>query len=287
MKKILVTGGSGFIGLNFIGAYKKKYDIVSPASEETDLTRYDDVKKLFEANKFDAVLHIAGMRDIMSDAPMCADDLLTFKNVQYAAVLSGVKKLLVVGDASDLDTSRSLENATEDAFGESVPLAGYGLGRYLIHKLASKDKISTVLRFFDVYGAGASVEEGRPLEILSHAVIGKKQIEVPVNKEFSTIYVEDACKIISMFIDNDYEKGIYNVASPVSIKLGDFARKAKSYAKKDGREIAVSVGEENGIFTADISKLLAALGSFKFTAHSTGITKTLDYCKSHKSLLRG
>ena len=55
MKKILVTGGSGFIGLNFIGAYKKKYDIVSPVPEETDLTRYDDVKKLFESARFDAV----------------------------------------------------------------------------------------------------------------------------------------------------------------------------------------------------------------------------------------
>ena len=286
MKKILVTGGSGFIGLNFISAYKKKYDIVSHVPEETDLTRYDDVKKLFESARFDAVIHIAGMRDIMSDAALYADDLLAFKNVQYASVLNGVKKLLVVGDASDLDTSRSLENANENVFGESVPVAGYGLGRYLIHKLASKDKISTVLRFFDVYGAGASVEEGHPLEILSHAIVGKKQIEVPANKTFSTIYIDDACKIVSLFIDNDYEKGIYNVASPVPIKLGDFAKKAKSYAKKDGRELSVSVGEENGIFTADVSKLLDALGSFKFTAHSTGITKTLDYCKSHKSLLK-
>lgn len=288
MKRILVTGGSGFIGRNFTEAYKGKYDIFAPSSSDYNLTRFEDVNSLFRDNRFDAVLHLAGKRDALTDSVLEADNLIMFKNVQYAAVLYGVKKLIVVGDAADMDLTRNVSNSREKDFGETVPTSGYGLGRYLIHLLASKDKISTYLRFFGVYGKYADVEHNRPVEILSHAITGKKEIALSGDKTFSTIYIDDACKIISMFIEGDYPRGTYNVASPVPVTYSEFARKAKAYAKKDGREITVSIGKDDEHeLTADVSKLTETLGNFKFTAHTTGITKTLDYYKSHKSQLRG
>ena len=63
MKKILVTGG-GFIGAEFVKTYKKKYDIVAPASEEIDFSVYEEVSELFAQNKFDAVLHLAAKHKI-------------------------------------------------------------------------------------------------------------------------------------------------------------------------------------------------------------------------------
>lgn len=287
MKKILVTGGSGFIGSNFIKAYKKKYDIVAPTSEEADLTRYEDVSRLFGENKFDAVLHLAAKHDTQTISVGAADNLIMFKNVQHAAVVSGVKKMIVVGDSADADLSRPVVGFKEKDFGKTVPTSGYGLGRYLIHLLASKDKISTVLRMFGVFGSGASRSNNSITEVLASAVTGKKQIVLKGDKIISALYVEDACKIISLFLDNDYERGMYNVASPAPTSLSEFAKKAKAYAKKNGREITVEIGAEaQNELTADVSKLLDTLGSFKFTAHSTAINKTLDYYKSHKSALK-
>ena len=287
MKKILVTGGNGFIGKNFIEIYGKKYDICAPSSADMDLTRFEQVNAVFKENKFDAVVHAAGKHDNRSDAMLEADNLIMFKNVQYASALHGVKKLIVIGDAADMDISRPMTNVTEDAFGESVPRSGYGLGRYMITKLAEKDKISTVLRFFDIYGKGAAMENSRTTEILSHAVTGKKQIEVLKDKTFSTVYIDDACKIISMFLDKDYKKGCYNIANPTPVTYSDFAKKAKSYAKKDERILELNIGKESeNILTASVDKLIDIVGQFKFTAFGTGVNKTLDYYKSHKSQLR-
>ena len=38
MMKILVTGGSGFIGKAFIKRFRKQFDIVAPTHEQMDLT---------------------------------------------------------------------------------------------------------------------------------------------------------------------------------------------------------------------------------------------------------
>ena len=125
-------------------------------------------------------------------------------------------------------------------------------------------------------------------EILAPAVAGKKkQITLCGDKTVSVIYSEDVCKIIALFINNDYPRGIYNVASPVAARLSDFAKKAKAYAKKNDRDIIVEIGkDEQKELTADVSKLLGEIGQFKFTALSTAINKTLDYYKTHKSELK-
>lgn len=280
MKTILVTGGNGVLGKNFIELYKNKYNIVAPA--ETDFTVYDEVAALFADNRFDAVLHLAESADSAH-----ADNLIMFKNIQHACILGGVKKLLVAGDAADLDTSRPLVSVGEDELGKRIPSSPHGMGSYLSHVLAEKDKISTVLRFFTVYGKYASAENNRPAEILSHAVTGKKEIVLDADRTVSVIYADDACKILTLFLENDYEKGIYNVASPSSVSLSDFAKKAKNFAKKDAREVELLLGKgEEPELTANTDKLMQTLGSFKFTAFNTGVTKTLEYYKQHKARFR-
>lgn len=288
MKKVLIIGDSSVIGANFIEAYKNKYEIYVPDPEEEDLTRYENAVSVFGGESYDAVVYaVCGYDSLTVPASGADGEVVPFKNLQRAAVSCGVKKLLVVGNAADLDLGKPIVNATEELFGESVPKSSYGKGRYLVTRLASMDNISTVFRIFGLYGKYDSADTNRELEILSHALSGKKEIKVPADKTFSAIYAEDACKIIAAFIDNDYPRGTYNLASPAPVTLSEFAKKAKSYAKKDAREVTVEIGDgEENELTADVSKLLSTLGSFKFTAHSTGIAKTLDYYKAHKSKLR-
>lgn len=286
--KILVTDGKGFIGKNFIELYGKKYDIVSVSYSDSDLTRYEEVANLFKSNKFDAVLHCGAYGDVLIKNKDYSDCLATFKNIQYAAILGGVKKLLVISDASDTDLSKPLIDCREDKFAASEePAYGYDIGKYLMNVLAGKDKISTVLRVFGAYGKFANTDKNCAAEILSHAVVGKKQISLKGDKTFSAVYAEDLCKIISKFLDNDYERGTYNIASPLPVTLSEFARKAKNFAKKNGREITVTVADkEENELTANTDKLLSTIGQFKFTAHATAINKTLEYYAAHKSALK-
>ena len=285
MQKVLLTGDKGLIATDFTETFGKKFAIASP--EETDWKNYAQTAAILVDTRYDAVVHFVAPRETPSDSWLDSDELVAFTNVQYASVLFGVKKLIVVSDPYDLDTSEELVRVAEETFGVSMPRSGVGRTRYLITKLASSDKISTVLRVFGAYGKGARVNKHRLTEILSHAITGKKQIELPANKTFSAVYAEDVARLIALFLEEELPKGVYNVANPAPTSLSEYAKKVKAYAKKNEREIEI-VSEKAVLpeCTASTDKLNETVGSFKFTSLGTGINKTLDYYKAHKGKLR-
>ncbi len=276
---ILLTGVDGFIGKNFVEKFKDKYEIFAPTLDELDLKDIRKVAAYFEGKNFDAVVHAAENGE---------NTLVEFKNVQYESVLHGVKKLIVVGDASDIDTGAPLENADENVFAARMPRGGIGVARHLITTLALKDKISTVLRLFGVYGKYLPVDRSKVMELMSRGVTGKKTALVERDREFSAICVDDALKVIAAFIDGNVEKGVYNVASPTPLKLSAVARTARRLAAKDGREVTVEIlsDEEAPVFTANVGKLESALVKLRFTAHSTALKSVYEHLMRHKSEAR-
>ncbi len=275
--KVLLTDGKGFIGSNFIEMFGKKYDLYVPDDEEEGFDRVENALHMFEGETYDAVVHV-----VASDA---ADALVAFKNVQYAAVAAGMPKMIVVTEAAPPPKGDAVL-AGDDTFDASAPLFSADLSRYLIPALVRKDNISTMLRAFGLFGKG--MPPASPLtKIFSAALTGKKPIALPPEKTFSVLYIDDLCKIVAKFLDGDLPKGVYNAASPVAATYGEFAKKAKAYAKKTGREVAIEKNDRTGNeFTANTEKLQNALGAFKFTSLATGVNKTLDYYVKHKSKLK-
>ncbi len=266
--KILVTGGSGFIGKTFIKAYRKKFDIVAPSHEEMDLTDSRAVAAVFKAHKFDAVLHLAGLGEKGRET-IETDNLIMFKNIQYMSIVYGVKKLLIVGDAVELDRSRPIVDFSEDNFGDAVPKDGYGLGRYLISVLAAKDKITTSLRIFNVYGVGG---HGVINKIVAAGSRGKKQITIDRDKTVSAVSADDAVKVIAEFLRGDYPKGDYNLVSGDKASYTAIAKAVKRLVRKDGSDIDIVVkndGADNE-YSAVNDKLLSVM-KIKFTPILSGI----------------
>lgn len=64
MKKILVTGSSGFLGSRIVEYYKNRYDILTPTHGELDITDEMEVSNYFELNKPDIVIHCAAISDV-------------------------------------------------------------------------------------------------------------------------------------------------------------------------------------------------------------------------------
>lgn len=94
-KKILVTGGSGFIGTNLVEFYKEKHevlniDIETPKNinhniywKKIDILNYEDLKEVFLNFKPDFVLHMAARTDL--DGKTLED---------YSANIKGVENII-------------------------------------------------------------------------------------------------------------------------------------------------------------------------------------------------
>ncbi|MCH5350810.1 MAG: NAD(P)-dependent oxidoreductase [Clostridiales bacterium] len=271
--KILVTDGNGFIGKAFIKKYDSAFDIVLPG-KDVDFLDARSVDALIRSDNFDAVLHLANVPEKADGSFIESDNLIMFHNLQYVCTKYGVKKLIVVSDAADFDRSQELIDVTEEMAEYYVPSDGYGLARSVINTLAAKDKITTVLRVFDIYGGMGNT----PLnKIAAAAMKGKKKIVLDCERTVSTVAIDDLTKIIAAFLKGDYPKGDYNVVCDEKTTFLTVAKAMRRAVRRDEGDIDIELKSEHvGLeHSASNSKLLSVL-PFRLTPIGKGIKTLCD-----------
>lgn len=61
IKKVLVTGGKGFLGSRFEKMFKDKYELLMASVNDLDVTKKENVDSVFDSFKPDYVIHAAGI----------------------------------------------------------------------------------------------------------------------------------------------------------------------------------------------------------------------------------
>ncbi|MBI2259896.1 MAG: NAD-dependent epimerase/dehydratase family protein [Flavobacteriia bacterium] len=144
MKKILILGGNGMVGKNFIENNNSNKICISPSSSELNLLDYNACLSFFNECQPDVILHCAGLvGGIQANMNNPVDFLLKNtdigRNVVWAAYNANIKTLINIG--SSCMYPRDAENPLKEDLilkGELEPTnEGYALAKIFTQRLCS------------------------------------------------------------------------------------------------------------------------------------------------------
>ena len=317
--KILVTGGAGFIGANFVFYMLDKhpeYDIVcldsltycgniktlEPVMDNShfrfvkgDVTDRKLVFKLFEEEKFDVVVNFAAEshvdRSIEDPGVFLRTNILGTQTLMDASNEYGVTRYHQVGTDEvygDLPLDRPDLFFTED-----MPLTASS--PYSASK-ASADLLAmayhrtyglpvTISRCSNNYGPYQFPEKLIPLMIKNALADEKLPVYGTGENVRDWLYVEDHCKAIDMIIHEGKVGEVYNIGGHNEKSNLEVVRTILKQVGKS-EDLITFVGDRKGHdlrYAIDPTKIHDELGWLPETRFDDGIRQTIDWYLDNRS----
>ncbi|MBI3380324.1 NAD-dependent epimerase/dehydratase family protein [Candidatus Gottesmanbacteria bacterium] len=274
--RVLITGGSGFIGKNLSEAYRKKYTVFVPSHKELELTNFRAVEQYIKKNKIDAVIHCA----IKGDGDVLETTLRMYLSI--LGNLSSLQKFIHFGSGAEYDKSRDLIKVKETHWGERIPKDPYGLAKYICSEISKNYNKIITLRLFGVYG---KYEDYR-FKFISNT-IAKTLFGLPIiikqDVVFDYLYITDLVAICDYFLTHQSPYPDYNIIPDRSIKISQLAQMIREISGKD-LEISVKNKGENYEYTGDNKRLKRTISNLKFTPYMDSVTELYRYYQENMHL---
>lgn len=220
MKKILISGGDGFIGRH-LGEWltaRADFTLLLPGQAELDLTKSDAVAACLESFQPDIIIHSATSNTVGKgyEADVCEQNLRMFFNlVRYRPVGC---MLYTLCSCSSYNRENWVDNMREDYLGEHIPSDCQGFSKFVIASHARYIENVVTLRLFGIFGR---YEDFR-YKFISNT-IAKRLVGLDVKLFRNAIYhyldVEDFCRIQLRLIDEEIHSGEFNVTPDRVISL--------------------------------------------------------------------
>lgn len=279
MKKVLLTGGSGFIGRNIIEYFSdsEEYEIVAPTSKELNIIDEVVVSKYLEENYFDIVLNFAVYGDDIDKSKdgskMLEYNLRMFLNFEKNSHLYG--KMYYAGSGAEYDKRYDICNVAEDDEGASVPIDQYGLMRYTIDKIIRKSQNIYGLKIFGIYGKYEPWNR-RFISNCCCKAIKNIPLSIRQNVYFDYIWIEDFLKILERLMKITPKEHVYNVTTGQKI---DLLTLANLVLEVSGKTLPIYVCKEGygNEYTSNNEKLIKELGTIEYTPVKEAIEKLYQW----------
>lgn len=317
--KVLVTGGAGFIGGNFIHYIMKKYpdykilcvdcltyagnmETLAPVLEKpnfkffkTDITDRKAVFEIFEAERPDIVINFAAESHV--DRSIYTPDIFLKTNVMGTQVMLdacrkyGIKRYHQVStdevygdlplDRSDLFFTEETPLCTSSPYSASKASADLLVHAY--HKTYNLP--ATISRCSNNYGPYQFPEKLIPLMIIN--ALNDKPL--PVYGDGKNVrdwlYVEDHCKAIDLIIHKGRIGEIYNVGGHNEMPNIDIV-KLICHALNKPEALITYVNDRKGHdlrYAINPEKIHRELGWLPEVSFSGGIEKTISWYLDNKN----
>lgn len=283
MKKILITGGNGFIARNLREQLAGEYELIAPKSQELNLLEADLVLEQLKKNKYDIVVHTATYDAAPPHATKDPAKVLENNLRMYFNLVRGKKyfgKLIYFGSGAEYDRSHWLPKMSEDYFERHVPADQYGFSKYLMTQHALTAKNIYNLRLFAVFG---KYDDWR-VRIVSHlcrCAALNQPLSIRQNKRYDFVYIDDLIKIIKWFVENQPPESAYNICSGQVYDFKTIAEQVNQIAGKN-LEIIIENKTWGGEYSGDNTRLLGAMKDWQFTPLARSIKALYDLYEGNK-----
>lgn len=307
-KKILVTGGAGFLGKYVIEKLKqrgvKEENIFVPIFGEYDLRRFEDCQKVVKGK--DIVIHLAGVVGGIGfnrkhPGKSFYDNAAMALNIIEAARLEGVEKFVGIGSVCSYPKFTPIPFKEEnlwDGYPEETN-APYGLAKkfMLVQSQAYRKEYNLNaihLLMINLYGPGDNFdpEFSHVIPALIHKVYqakknGKKFIEVwgtgKPTREF--LYVEDAAEGIILATEKYDKPEPVNLGSGMEISIRDLVNLICKLMGFKG-EIRWDTTKPDGQprRCLDVSRAKKEFGFVAKTDLKKGLKKTIEWYLNNQNV---
>jgi GDP-L-fucose synthase len=187
MKKILITGGNGYVAKSIYLALKDKYEITSISRSDFDLCDREKTNEFFKDKYFDVIIHTA----IKGGSRLQSDSLdVTHLNLSmfYNLLVNRdhYTKLINIGSGAEI----------------GYPTTPYGLSKSIISKLVDKECYFYNIRVFGLFDENEL--DTRFVKSNIKRYINHQPLHIHQNKYMDFFYMGDFINILKFYIDRDH-----------------------------------------------------------------------------------
>ena len=278
--RVLLTGGSGFIGRSLSAALGVSREVLTPSHTELDLTDTEAVETYLDEHRVDAIVHSAtkpGHRNAADPTGLVEVNTRMYLNLVRREELC--PRLILLSTGAAYDPRHYQPKLREEAFDSWVPVDDASYSKYVIAKLAEPDPRVTELRLFGVFGPG----EDYAIRFISNALckaLAGLPITLRQDRMFDYLWIEDLAQVVEHFLKGAGGYPAYNVTPDHAVSLLRVAQLVRDTVNS-GLQVRVAAEGLGAEYSGDNSRLRAEIPTLEFTSIENAVVQLRAWYEAH------
>lgn len=275
MKKVLLTGGTGFIGRNIRKPLSEVCELYAPDRQELNLLDEQAVRSYLQRYGIEIIIHAANPNPVKNaldrQDTMFEDSIRGFMNLFHAK--DTYERMYTLGSGAEYDKSKDMVLIAEEEEGRSIPYDSYGLAKYVMNRLTEGSEKHCNLRIFACYGP-----TDHESKFITHAIrccMRREPITIRQDCYFDYMHVSDLAKILKYFIYHVPARKAYNVCTGTRYLLSEIADIVRRQMGSQSKIVLLSEGR-NKEYTGSNCRLLKEIGNYSFMSLEEGIRLQIE-----------